>query len=165
MNKMEIAWLAGILEGEGTFDVMEGKYIRITCGMTDKDIIERVQKIVNAGSVKTYTKSLPRKPLHVWTLCSQREVLDVLCAITPLMGERRRAKILEQANVAINTNRETKKRILAKVERVHCFNGHVFEDVGFFMRGNSKVCRQCKRDSITKWRTNKAIDFLNEVGG
>jgi hypothetical protein len=43
----DIAWLAGILEGEGYFNLDETKsgHVYIALGMTDKDVVERVGKL------------------------------------------------------------------------------------------------------------------------
>lgn len=41
MNDVEAAWVAGILEGEGTFHLKAGATPVVKCGMTDQDVIGR----------------------------------------------------------------------------------------------------------------------------
>jgi len=49
MTAPEAAWLAGILEGEGSF--LSGKSIAIQVTMTDLDVLERLQPITGLGRV------------------------------------------------------------------------------------------------------------------
>ena len=50
MTDLEIAWIAGILEGEGCFTCdTKTTRLRVQCVMTDKDIIDRLHNIVGKG--------------------------------------------------------------------------------------------------------------------
>ena len=42
----EIAWLAGILEGEGYFTLIRGRYPTIRLGMTDEDVIVKAARLM-----------------------------------------------------------------------------------------------------------------------
>ena len=44
----EIAWLAGLLEGEGYFALKRGKYPTITLSMTDEDIVVKAAFLMGA---------------------------------------------------------------------------------------------------------------------
>ena len=103
MNKEETAWLAGLLEGEGCFiSYKTGKNknpsIRIKVKMTDKDVIEKANKIMpqstwTSKGRKVYT-------IHIRGYKTQYEAsrtgavaLEIMQAILPHMGTRRSAKI------------------------------------------------------------------------
>lgn len=52
-SDIEIAWMAGLLEGEGCFTAEGGqrarfRYPRITLGMTDRDVVERASVLFDA---------------------------------------------------------------------------------------------------------------------
>jgi hypothetical protein len=87
------AWLAGLLEGEGTFRC-RGGCPRIALEMTDEDVVATYASIVGAA----YQRRLPTEARHkVSYICSaygDRATL-ILKAVLPHMGERRSARIQE----------------------------------------------------------------------
>jgi len=105
---IEIAWIAGLLEGEGSFGlgaVSQGKrggelvrQLRITCAMTDEDTIEKLHRLCG-GTRNKESRLDPRrsyaKPLYVWNLTRRKEVVALLECIRPHMSERRGLRIDE----------------------------------------------------------------------
>lgn len=102
MSDLERGWLAGLLEGEGSFFLQKtnvrGKYRyypKITVVMTDLDIIERVSRIFGT-SVYVMPASQMKQPHHKQqyraTLTGMRAA-GIMVDIAPLMGQRRREKI------------------------------------------------------------------------
>lgn len=51
MRQIDIIWLAGLLEGEGCFNVRPEKngQARVSIEMTDKDIVERVSRLFDSN--------------------------------------------------------------------------------------------------------------------
>lgn len=108
MSDIEVAWVAGLLEGEGsfTFGPPSGRInpgcrqLRITCSMTDLDTIEKLHNVTGIGNFnperRKYDKRRPHaKPAWVWSATRRPDVVYVLNAILPHMGERRSARIQE----------------------------------------------------------------------
>ena len=103
MENTDIAWLAGILEGEACFDFYQyksskktTKYPRIRVEMRDRDIIERVKKIMGGGSVCIIKgKQENHSTTYIVRLCDRKKLKPVLEAILPFMSERRSTRILE----------------------------------------------------------------------
>jgi hypothetical protein len=109
MNDLEVGWLAGILDGEGSFTAHQEKaktkngtvYInnraRIRCQMTDKDVIERLQQVTEAGTVSGPLKQhgLGTLPTWTWQVSRLGDVKRITDAIYSLMSLRRQAKIDE----------------------------------------------------------------------
>jgi hypothetical protein len=101
ISDTELAWLAGLLEGEGSFLMYrchkggrEYRYPKIVVGMTDLDVIEHAASLL--GENKVYplppSKQGERKPAfraHV----SGRKAADLMHQLYPLLGQRRRARI------------------------------------------------------------------------
>ena len=94
----EIAWIAGILEGEGCWTRHNGRTDwSVSVRMTDQDIIERLQAITGIGRLTfdgTPSKRA-RKPAWVWGVYARphREWLTV--KVWPWLGVRRRTRICE----------------------------------------------------------------------
>lgn len=101
MANVETAWLAGLLEGDGSFERVKNgvKTVAptIRIAMLDKDIIERVAKIFGTP---VYSYLTPKGDKLMWrTQLSKREKLKpILEAILPLMGERRKLQIESMLN-------------------------------------------------------------------
>lgn len=103
LSELELGWVAGLLEGEGCFTIKKGKRkngfsctpaVRVVS--TDRDVIDRLHKLVPAGGVCEPTrKTKGGKQIYSWSLQSTEAVLDLLVVVLPLMGERRQNRIRE----------------------------------------------------------------------
>lgn len=89
-----VAWVAGILEGEGCFDVHKGVYPRIRVKMGDKDVIDRISKLWKCRTAER-KDNRPRCSCMYEASVTGDRALQWMRSIFALMGERRRAKILE----------------------------------------------------------------------
>lgn len=92
MDKAQLAWLAGWLEGEGCFWIA-GRGARIQGTTTDKDVAERAQRLAG-GRLHSCQRS-DRKLRWDWIVARRDEVEPLLQALQPWMGERRGAKVAE----------------------------------------------------------------------
>jgi hypothetical protein len=99
MSEVEVAWMAGLLEGEGYFARHQG-LPRIQLQMTDFDIIERAKEITGGcGSISKATDPRGgRKQAKRWELTGERAAI-LMERILPHMGSRRAEKIAEVVNV------------------------------------------------------------------
>jgi hypothetical protein len=92
----ELAWLAGLFEGEGS--VIHRGYSRskqrgVVIAMTDKDVIERAALITQVGSVTRMPDTRSGKPMWRWTLSRWCDLEPLLREMLPWLGIRRRAKV------------------------------------------------------------------------
>lgn len=98
VDQTEAAWVAGLLEGEGCFLMRSrGSRIKIECQMTDEDVVRKLQRLVQGGTIhhlksKSYEG---KKPVFRWALSRRVDVVLLLREILPHMGERRTQKISE----------------------------------------------------------------------
>jgi len=92
-SRDSVDWLAGILEGEGSFQWKKSTAApEIALKMTDLDIVARVARIFG---IKFGTEP-PASERHKQTFTARvtgKEALALMFNIFPLMGERRRMKI------------------------------------------------------------------------
>lgn len=98
----EAMWLAGILEGEGSFicDNINTKVSlrpRISMCTTDEDVARKVAKLLDTRVYGPYKKLKPRKP--VWSCAvTGLKAGEYMRVLKPYMGIRRQAKIQEILN-------------------------------------------------------------------
>ena len=107
MTEVEIAWLAGLLEGEGSFvskrQVKKNKggseyvYVMptIKVGSTDLDVIQRVQEMWGAKHLQFHRRRQPHWKDQWIVTRSGEPAVKTMRQILPHMGERRSAKIRE----------------------------------------------------------------------
>ncbi|MCA1843275.1 MAG: hypothetical protein LC792_08815 [Actinobacteria bacterium] len=146
MDMVDIAWLAGLVEGEGTI-VLPSAYpnsVALTVFMTDQDVLLHALDVTEAGSVRgPYFDKRPgskRKPIYKWSVTGRQEVARILLAIYPLMGERRKQRIAD-ATMRLANNR-------ARM-RWFCSKGHANWRID--AKGN-RTCRDCSREKLRRWR-------------
>ena len=115
MSDVEVAWLSGLFEGEGTFGIYRDR-IKIQVVMTDVDVISRVKDTVGVGwfnpekPLKTTSPSGGEtKPAYMWALSSQAQCRDLLEQMLPYLGERRGAKAREMIALVDGKPRKTLK--------------------------------------------------------
>lgn len=93
MIDADLIWLAGLLEGEGTFDMHKNKYPRIRVGMTDRDVVGRVATLLGTSIRMTISKVGYKSSYHA-EMSGQRAA-DMMWRLLPHMGARRSSKIGE----------------------------------------------------------------------
>ena len=97
LTQIELGWLAGILEGEGSFyfsvDSYINAHVHISVHSTDQDIILRIGKLMHT---KCRGAAPPRQPHHkkqYFTFASGEQALFIMRMLLPYMGERRTVQI------------------------------------------------------------------------
>jgi hypothetical protein len=113
MSETELAWLAGWLEGEGSFVVTSGKSprndkryprIRINATSTDLDVLEHVKTLAGGRINGPYKSSHAKgRVYYVWTLSTHRQCAPLLRALQPLMVASRRKTQVNKAIEAVET--------------------------------------------------------------
>lgn len=103
MNELERHWIAGILEGEGSFYWQTSnrnyKNPGIRVEMCDLDILERLTTITKIGHITVCNHTKAKRyssnwsPSWAWQVTRKVDVVALMISIYPLMGERRKAKI------------------------------------------------------------------------
>lgn len=98
LNDVDRAWVAGFLEGEGSFIATHAggaRVIRITASSIDRDVLERLQAITGVGNINL---NYPAKGNHhacwIWQVARRADVCAMMRDIYPLMGVRRQHRIL-----------------------------------------------------------------------
>jgi len=81
------AYIAGIVDGEGSLSYMHGTAPRLQVAMTCKEIIDWLGTMGG----RTYSRSVrgERKPIYVWSLIPKRDLAALLSAVLPSMKVKR----------------------------------------------------------------------------
>lgn len=98
VKDIEIGWLAGIVEGEGSIMVIYPKdrayRLRICVEMTDLDIITRLHTLTGMGTIVSTNRNNPNwKPTWRWQVQAKKEVVALAKLLRPHMGSRRTEQI------------------------------------------------------------------------
>ncbi len=93
-NKTDIAWAAGLLEGEGYFRVRKNE-IAVMCHMTDFDVLESLKEKIGGTIHGPYKRPGNRKDSARWALSNKFQVYAFIVAIYQFMGTRRKQRIRE----------------------------------------------------------------------
>jgi hypothetical protein len=101
ISERDFYWLAGILEGEGSFYIIKDgkpygryKYSGITMNSIDKETIERVHKLVGGKYYYHEYTMANQQPSWLWRLRGIQARLLML-KLRPLMSPRRQGQINE----------------------------------------------------------------------
>lgn len=96
-SKIDVAWAAGLFEGEGCItQVGKIKSPRLKLQMTDFDVVRRFKKIVRCGNLcTTRFKNKKYKIQLVWYTGRKAVVAKVLEMLLPYFGMRRRRRAKE----------------------------------------------------------------------
>ncbi len=126
----QIEWMAGFLEGEGTFNKttpssqsMGFGSIRVAVSSTDKDVVLKLANLLGFGSLHVFEpyKSVSgyanRLKQYRWE-CSGVNAAGLMMTLLPLMGERRTARIKELLAFWRSTKRS---KLYARPRKVFAF--------------------------------------------
>ncbi|MFD4428405.1 hypothetical protein, partial [Nocardia sp. NPDC058497] len=100
-TEVEIAWLAGLLEGEGSFAMIRSRvggkvyrYPHIIVNMTDRDVIARVAGLFG-GSVYDVPRYIEGRKLAYRAQITGSGAAQWMKDLYPWLGKRRRSRIDE----------------------------------------------------------------------
>lgn len=163
-SRENIAWAAGLFEGEGCIIYRSPKNPwRLALSSTDEDVIRKFAFIVGVGGVlgPQRLKNPKWKPIWTWWCTTAEKASALLVAFHPFLGKRRRAKAEDFLKAFAEARPKSK-----------CPKGHFYTPENtYFLKGRWKYCRECalarSRIRYKKKRTNNVPNELHStsVGG
>lgn len=96
MDRKDLYWLAGLLEGEGSFQKpmpSEPKYPRLTLSMNDLDIVTKVATFFGRKYIYTRKRKLSHHKDTYSTMTKGKRAIQFMWDLYPLLGERRKQQI------------------------------------------------------------------------
>jgi hypothetical protein len=113
----EIAWAAGLFDGEGTITLSDDAlYVRMR--NTDPELVERFHDIIGVGAVYgPYTRrardGIRRKPVWDW-VAREEDGLDALAMMWSWLSARRRGQAHATTGIVSTCFREAARQLSAK---------------------------------------------------
>jgi hypothetical protein len=109
ISSQDICWLAGLMEGEGTFIMTSGRSPTMTIQMNDKDVITRVAELTRGPVYGPYwykrNNGVFRTSIH------GQHAIGWMMTLYSQLGERRRAKIREVLATWQASKRNPRRRL------------------------------------------------------
>ncbi len=96
MTGRESAWVAGLLEGKGSFACQRSRGYHhhiVSLNMADREVVTKLATVTGMGTVRPRRRQKGEKQLWLWRVYADADVTDLLDQIRPYMGERRGAQI------------------------------------------------------------------------
>jgi hypothetical protein len=92
-RREELAWAAGLFEGEGNFYRPPTGGYQASLSMTDEDSVLRFQRAVGFGLVVEQKRRAGLKTLYRWRVANFQHVQALAALLWPGLGARRRAAV------------------------------------------------------------------------
>lgn len=105
VTEIEIAWLAGLFEDEGTIYLARNGYWRLRIIMSDEDVVRRAHLTAGLGTFRWHGANRKTnlvgfdpangKEMWDWQVGAQRDVRALLQLLLPFFGQRRSEKAIQ----------------------------------------------------------------------
>ncbi len=145
-RREQLAWAAGMFEGEGCISHDSGKRgtaRALTLVSTDRDVLHTFARVVGVGVIRERGVRGRRKASWRWEVRRWRDIEPLLRKLLPYLGARRRAKAL-----ALLADPATRQGTI-------CRNGHALRgaqaDV-YRYPGRAPQCAICAREYVREKR-------------
>src|SRR4051812_38535998 len=156
ISMLGVGWIAGVFEGEGYFCHRRNGDLVIQISMTDGEGIKRLHIVLGLGAFAKNRLLPSGKTAFGWSLTNQAQAAGLMMTLLPLMGERRRAKIVECLEA-------WKAKRLWKLGP-RCSHGHELSGANLLVVREGKYekrrCRECGK-LRTRKRRAKLATFTN----
>jgi hypothetical protein len=138
----DVAWAAGLFEGEGSFGVRANGTVLLSLASTDKDVIDRFRSVVGTGRLSSQAPGRNKRNKRLWRVdvVQVDDVLRITRMLYPWLGSRRRSRADEAVAVI-------KRRIEAATAERVCPNcEEAFRPAFTSNAARTKYCsRICER--------------------
>jgi hypothetical protein len=82
----QVAWAAGLFEGEGWWGPRAKTSAEAVLGSTDRDVVDRFASVVGFGSIATEKRADGHKTLYRWSASSASQVKSLIELFWPWLG-------------------------------------------------------------------------------
>ncbi|AEK09399.1 HNH endonuclease [Mycobacterium phage LittleE] len=161
INEANIAWLAGLFEGEGCMSIAKNGGTRLTIRMTDRDVIEQVFAMFPSTRIQVVEPQQDNwKTQYAWRVSDPSKVREILGLLLPWFGERRAARARELLH-----HLDTRPGLGHWAKRTQCVNGHEFSEENTYVNPNNgyRSCRTCSAAAQRRAYQRRKANSLGQV--
>lgn len=150
----EVAWMAGLFEGEGCFEIAKNGGVRATVRMTDLDVIERFDALLPCGrEIGVVDPGHGYKTQYQWRVGPEK-TRELITLVLPWLGERRAGRareVLHHLDTRLGTGGWHKSK-------THCRQGHEYTPENTYLPPGTdhRRCRACRTVWTREYRERKA---------
>jgi hypothetical protein len=134
-TELDIAWFAGLMEGEGSFTLKDSAYPRLSMQLTDLDVLEKVKRLFGGHIYECTKREEHHKQCWAWVLTDLQTVVALSKSLLPFLGQRRAGKateciVLGEALLDKRSNKVTCiKRMRDLVHELHSTGNYTHQDI------------------------------------
>lgn len=150
-SPLDVAWAAGLFEGEGCITPRAKTSGELVVGMTDLDVVERFHGIMGVGTITTEVRNPPHSTCYRWQVTNAADCTMVLNLLLPWLCNRRKA-----AAEALLERMEDCRG--ARADRTHCNRGHEYTEANTRWVYGSRRCRACEKISNDRYFAAKKLE-------
>lgn len=136
-SDVQIAWVAGLIEGEGWFGTRGGGRPTVEVASTDRDVIDRLRAWTGVGTIDGPYVRPNRKPYFKWRVTAREDAAALLLELCPYLCERRLRRAREVLAIW-----ETLAPKLGTAPA--CKYGHLLSGGNLYIWGDRRRCRECQ---------------------
>jgi hypothetical protein len=149
----QIYYIAGILEGEGSFTTNNGTH-KISLAMTDEDVVRKVRNAMKLNCTIYHYSSMNKKDIYSFQVLGIKAI-EWMMTLYSLMGDRRRQQISILLAGWKNKKHST---------NINCRHGHPFtiinQDFKYEMSG-VKYCLHCLKIKSKYGTLKRGLEAIN----
>lgn len=155
----EIAWAAGLVDGEGNIHGTKNGTVTLAIAMCDAQCLWRFHRIFG-GSMSKWIVKPNRTAFRRISLCGKK-ALDAIEHMRPWLSSCKLSDLERALRKAPNAGKGSN---WAKASRTQCPQGHPFDATNTYRytgkHGPQRICRACRKDVNTRWyERNKHTRF------
>ena len=163
MTTKDLAWVAGFLEGEGSF----GSYgcPRISAAQVQRQPLDVLKRLFGGGISKHSDRGPSRQASCQWHLNGARAVA-LMMTLYSWMSPRRREQIFAALSrwKALPTHPRVLRQIYGDILRTHCIHGHALssDNIKRERKTNGSITRRCKvcyRAAMKRWYSQHGAEY------
>ena len=162
-SREEMAWAAGLFDGEGTIGVRRNgpaartRRIGLALGMTDRTVVERFASALG-GIGRVYEPRVSSryplvKPVHVFAIHSFERTQATIAALWSWLSEPKR----NQARRALVAWRQDPHRYHDETFARLCRRGHDLRNTRRVTPSGSRWCEACQPIRVREYRVRAAM--------
>lgn len=134
----EIAYLAGVFDGEGCASIAGRRQPRLSVEMSDLDVVERFQAAFGGAIYGPRTRGT-NKPIWQWYMTGGAAATAAVAKqLIGFVGERRKAKLAQLIELGITPSEVTREKILAMKADLGWTQGQIADRLGIHQSTVSK---------------------------